>query len=149
MLVTQYDLKVDESFKLFKFVSFGNKGEITKIVEFTQISDNFYNLGFGDLDENTGEASDSNVSNNGDAENVLATVAKCVDIFMEKHTDSQVYATGSTESRTRLYRIGITKYLNEISENYEIFGEVVDTKGTFQEFEKGVKYNGFLVRRRG
>ena len=122
MFVPQYDLKVDESFKLFKFVSVGSKGKITKIVEFTKISDNFYNLGFGDLDEITGEASDLKVSNNGDAENVLATVAECINIFLKNHSESLVYATGSTDSRTRLYRIGITKYLDEISESYEIFG---------------------------
>jgi hypothetical protein len=148
MLIPQYDLKVDETFKLFQFVSVG-KRNITKIVEFTKISDNSYNLGFGDVDEETGVPSDLIVSDNGDSENVLATVAQCVNIFTASYPDSQVYATGSTESRTRRYRMGIAKYLNEISEDYEIFGEIVGNKGKFEEFQKDGKYTGFLVKRRG
>lgn len=36
----------------------------------------FWNLGFGDLDEKTGNISDSVVSDNGDGRKVLATVIR-------------------------------------------------------------------------
>jgi hypothetical protein len=148
MMIPQYNLSVDETYTIYEFISTG-KTSITKRVQFTKYSENYYNLGFGDIDEETGVPSDLTVSNNGDHENVLATVAECVNIFIAKYPDSLVYATGSTDSRTRLYRIGISKYLNEISEDYEIFGEIVGNKGKFEEFQKDGKYTGFLVKRRG
>ncbi len=146
MLFPQYELKADEKLEIFEFVSIGNKGEITKIIQFLRISDNLYNLGFGDKNANTGEISDIIVSNNSDSRKVLATVAASVYAFTAKYADALVYATGSTKSRTRLYRIGITNNLEEILKDFEIFGL---REGEFEEFMKGVKYQGFLVKRRG
>lgn len=149
MLMPQYELTADESLTIFEFVSVGNKGHITKVIHFFKISDSFYNLGFGDKDAESGEISDSIVSNNGDSQKVLATVAASVNAFTNKYPNALVYATGSTKSRTRLYRIGITNNLDEILKDFEIFGEIIGPNGTFQEFQKGVKYQGFLVKRRG
>lgn len=131
MLFPRYELKADKSLEVFEFVSVGDKGEITKIIQFLQLSDNLYNLGFGDKDANTGEISDIIVSNNGDSRKVLATVAASVYAFTTKHSDALVYATGSTKSRTRLYRIGITNNLEEILKDFEIFGL---REGEFEEF---------------
>ncbi len=100
---------------VFEFVSEGPKGEISKLVQFgeTNLKD-FYNLAFGDKDPATGEINDSVVSNNNDSDKVLATVVATVYAFTNKHPEAWVYATGSTRSRTRLYRMGLTKYLAEI-----------------------------------
>ena len=149
MLMPQYEFKTDETLTVFEFISLGNKGKITKIVQFFTVSDNFYNLGFGDKDEATGEISDLIVSNNGDSRKVLATVAASVAVFTDKYPNALIYATGSTDARTRLYRIGITNNLDEILKDFEVFGEVCGQSGTFQEFRKSVKYQGFLVKRRG
>jgi hypothetical protein len=148
MTEPQYELFSDESSANFEFISIGNKGEISKIVVFSEVDNNFYHLGFGDKNEETGEISDLIVSNNGDSEKVLATVAACILIFTSKFPNAYVYATGSTESRTRLYRIGITNNLDEILQDFEVFGEIIGQQGAFQEFKKGVKYSGFLVKRR-
>lgn len=145
MLFPQYDLKADEKFEVFEFISVGNKGAIIKIIQFLQISDDFYNLGFGDKDAKTDEISDIIVSNNGDSRKVLATVAASVYAFTTKNSGAFVYATGSTKSRTRLYRIGITNNLAEILKDFEIFGL---RNEKFEEFRRGVEYQGFLVKRR-
>ena len=47
-----------------------------KIIRFTQITNNVFNLGFGDLDETSGEISDISVTNNNDSRKVLATDKK-------------------------------------------------------------------------
>ncbi|CAN5341912.1 hypothetical protein BH20ACI1_BH20ACI1_31640 [soil metagenome] len=146
MLFPQYDLKADEKLEVFEFVSVGNKGGIIKIIQFLQISDNLYNLGFGDKDAKTGEISDIIVSNNGDSRKVLATVVASVYAFTTKYSNALVYATGSTKSRTRLYRIGIANNLKEILKDFEIFGL---REEEFEKFRKGVEYQGFLVKRRG
>ncbi len=146
MLLPRYELEADESLEVFEFTSIGNKGEITKIIQFLQVSGNLYNLGFGDKDIETGEISDIIVSNNGDSRKVLATVAASVYAFTGKYPNALIYATGSTKSRTRLYRIGITNNLDEILQDFEVFGA---RNGELQEFKKGVKYEGFFVKRRG
>lgn len=53
-----------------------------------------------------------------------------------------VYSKGSTESRTRLYQIGISKFYKEIEKDFEIFGEL---DGRFERFKKDVNYNSFIV----
>ena len=56
-----------------------------------------------------------------------------------------IYATGSTKSRTRLYRMGIAKFLSEIEEDFEVLGEQNDG---WETFRKNIEYEGFLVRRK-
>jgi hypothetical protein len=63
---------------------------------------------FGDLDEETGEISDAIVTNNEDTRKVLATVAATATDFTNKFPDMWVFAKGTTHSRNRLYRRGIT-----------------------------------------
>ena len=77
-------------------------------------------MAFGDKDQNTGEINDNVISNNNDSEKVLATVVATLYAFTDRHPDAYIMAIGSTKSRTRLYRMGITKYLDEIKKDYQI-----------------------------
>src|SRR5438477_13030746 len=114
MNLPRYSLAASKKFTSFEFVSEGPKGRIPKIVKFseTKIKD-VYNLAFGDLIRDTNEIDDEIISNNKDSEKVLATVVAAVYAFTDQYQKAWVYATGSTIARTRLYRIGITKYLLE------------------------------------
>jgi len=146
MLLPRYELKSDESLTVFEFVSVGRKGEIPKIVQYSETNlKDFYNLGFGDKDLQTGEVDDTVISDNGDSQKVLATVTATPYAFTDKYPEAWIYATGSTKSRTRLYRIGLTNNLDEITEDFELYGQ---REGEWQEFVKGVEYEAFLVRRR-
>ena len=146
MLLPRYELKSDKSLSVFEFVSVGRKGEIPKIVQYSQTNlKNFYNLGFGDKDLQTGEVNDTVISDNGDSQKVLATVAATVYAFTNKYPEAWIYATGSTKSRIRLYRIGLTNNLGEIIEDFELYGQ---REGEWQEFVRGVEYEAFLVKRR-
>lgn len=146
MILPRYELKSDDSLTVFEFTSVGRKGEIPKIVQYSETNlKDFYNLGFGDKDLQTGEVDDSVISDNGDSQKVLATVAATVYAFTGKYPEAWIYATGSTKSRTRLYRIGLTNNLVEIIEDFELYGQ---REGAWQEFAKGVEYEAFLVRRR-
>lgn len=88
---------------------------------------------------------DTVVSNNGDSEKVLATVVSAVYAFTEKEKDAWIYATGSSQSRTRLYRMGISKYLEEVINDFEVYGL---KEGEWQSFVKDSDYSAFLVRRK-
>ena len=92
------------------------------------MQENVYNLAFGDYDEEVKGIDDKAITNNGDSLKVLATVASTVYAFVEKHPKSWIVAPGSTEARTRLYRMGITNNLAEISDDFLIFGYTNDEK---------------------
>lgn len=146
MKLERYELKAEKSLMIFEFVSEGLRGEISKLVQFgeTNLKD-VYNLAFGDKDQTTGEIDDSIISNNGDSGKVLATVVATVYAFTDKHPEAWVYATGSTKSRTRLYRMGLTKYFLEIAEDFDLYGQ---KEGEWENFQKGVEYEAFLAQRK-
>ena len=146
MKLDRYELKSGEKLEVFEFVSIGNKGRIIKLVQYTPTNyKDLYNLGFGDKNAETGEIDDNVISNNGDSEKVLATVVSTLFAFTDKHKDAMIYATGSSKSRTRLYRMGIAKYLDEAKNDFEIFGE---TKEGWVDFNKNIDYEAFLVIRK-
>lgn len=85
------------------------------------------------------------MSNNGDSEKVLATIVAALYAFFDKYPGAFVYATGSTKARTRLYRIGITRFYKEMIQDFVLYGQVGDE---FHEFEIGKDYTGFLTQRK-
>ena len=131
---------------VYEFTSDGPRGQIRKIVKYSETNlKDLYNLAFGDKDQTTGEIDDRTISNNADSDMVLATVVSTVYTFTEKYPDAWVFATGSTKARTRLYRMGITKYLVEIKRDFQVFGLKNDE---WEKFEKDVEYEAFLVQRK-
>jgi hypothetical protein len=143
----KYQYKSEEHFEYFEFYSEGPKGTIKKVVEYQKTSDkNVYNLAFGDYDEIAKGLDDLSITNNGDSLKVLATVASTIYVFAEKHPKAIIIATGSTSVRTRLYRMGITNNLNEISQDFVIFGFTKNEK--WVEFVVGEDYEAFLVTKK-
>lgn len=146
MKLPKYPLASSDKLMTFEFISEGQKGLIYKLVRFqpTNLKD-VYNLAFGDKDPTTGDIDDAVISNNGDSEKVLATVVATVYAFTDKYPNAWIYSTGSTKSRTRLYRMGIAKFLSEVKEDFEVLGERNDD---WEAFRKNVEYEGFLVRKK-
>ena len=146
MKVDKYSIKAEGNFTVFEFISEGSKGAIRKIVQFQETNEpKLYNLAFGDKNTETGEIDDLVVSNNGDSEKVLATVVSALYAFFDSHPEAFVYATGSTSARTRLYRMGITRFYEEMLEDFYLYGQIGDD---FYEFEIGKEYKGFLAERK-
>ena len=146
MRLPKYRLKAEKSLMVFEFISQGPKGQISKLVKYSETNlKDMYNLAFGDKDSKTGKINDTVISNNGDSDMVLATVVSTVYAFTDKYPDSWVFATGSTKARTRLYRMGITKYITEIKKDFQVFGLRDDE---WEKFEKEVEYEAFLIKRK-
>jgi hypothetical protein len=145
MQLPRYQYKTNNSFLDYEFISEGPKGSIKKIIRFTQISTSVFNIGFGDLEEETGEISDIAISNNNDSRKVLATVAAAIHDFTIQYPGVWIIAKGSTLSRTRLYRIGITNHWKEISNDFEVSGL---TDEEWERFELRRNYDAFLIRRK-
>ena len=145
MKLPKYEIEAEDSLEIFEFVSEGQKGSIPKLIKFSATTlKGFYNLAFGDKNLLTGEIDDKVVSNNGDSEKVLATIVSAVYAFTDREKEAWIYATGSTPARTRLYRIGITKYIEEVKQDFEVYGLL---SGEWEDFEKDIDYTAFEVRR--
>ena len=146
MKLPRYELKAEKSLMVFEFISEGFKGEIPKLIKFSETSlKGIYNLAFGDKSVGTEEIDDTVVSNNGDSEKVLATVVAAIYAFTEYYPETWVYATGSTKARTRLYRMGITKYFDEVNQDFVIFGL---RNGEWEDYKKDVDYTAFIAKRK-
>jgi len=146
MKIEKYHLKSDHTFTYFEFISIGSKGAIRKMIEFQETSiPNLYNLAFGDKNPETASIDDLAISNNGDTQKVLATVVDALYVFFDRNPEALVYATGSTASRIRLYRIGITKFYKEMQDDFHLYGQI---ENKLYVFEPGVSYDGFLVQRK-
>lgn len=129
----------------FDFISHGKKGPIHKRVTFTATEmDNVYNLFLGDLGED-GEINDLTVSDNGDRNKVLATVVSIVTSYTNRYPDRWILFQGSTESRTRLYRMAIGLHLEELSIKFEICTFVEEL---LVSFCKNMNINVFLIKRK-
>ena len=144
MELETYDIHKDKQSTAFSFESVGPKGTIQKLVVYQESSiPNLFNLAFGDYDALTGELDDLIVSDNGDEEKVLATVVSTIHKFFNNTPEAIVYLTGSTPSRTRLYRIAISKYLPVFEDKFEILGEL---ESDWQRFKLGTEYKGFFIK---
>ena len=146
MKLPKYHLKAESKFTRFEFISEGTKGAIRKLIEFQATSDiDVYNLAFGDKETATGNLDDLAVTNNGDTEKVLATVVAALYVFFDNYPTAYVYATGSTKGRTRLYRMGITKFYKEMQKDFYLYGQLGDD---YSELELDKEYDGFLAQRK-
>jgi len=146
MHLPHYELTTGASKSIFEFTSVGPKGKIPKIIIFSKKeAENIYNLAFGDYDIHSGHVNDRVVSNNLDSEKVLATVIQSLYIFFNKYPKSIVIARGSTKSRTRLYRMGISKFHEQVSDVFYIMGKETEVSN-WEEFELNKEYISFAVQ---
>ena len=147
MKYSRYNYSTEKDSTVFEFISIGSKGHIKKLVQYTEMNiEHYYNLGFGDYNDDLGEIDDEIITNNGDSIKVLATVVSTVYAFTAKYPNAHVFATGSSEVRTRLYRMGITNNLEELKEDFYVYG--LQSNNTFGLFVPGEDYLGFLVTRK-
>ena len=147
MKLPKYDFIANKEKNYFQFISDGPKGRILKVVEFTKLeNENVFNLGFGDWDEANKKINDIVVTNNGDSIKVLATVASTIYDFTRKNPKAIIFITGSTEVRTRLYRMGITNNLEEIKKDFLVFGVKKDL--SYELFIIGEDYLAFFIARK-
>ena len=143
----RYEYSTEDELSIFEFESVGSKGKVKKVVQYTEMTiKGYFNLGFGDLDIKTREVNDEIVTNNGDGQKVLATVVSTVYAFTGKYPNAYVYATGSNEARTRLYRMGISNNLEELKRDFLVYG--LRNNDDFEKFIVGEDYLGFLVKRK-
>ena len=134
-----------DSTMVFEFVSEGPKGLIRKRVHYQQTKqEDTFNLALGDVNNATNEVDYKVITDNKDTEKVLATVAKTVFIFINTFPEARIYAKGGNTARTRLYRMGISNNLEEISAKFNVYGLLEDIGWVL--FEKNSDYSAFILK---
>ena len=144
----KYSVTFDDYSLSYNFESVGPNGIIKKIIQFEKIKgpkENIYNLTLGDWDENKKILDDLAISNNNDTSKVLFTVARTILEFTKHRVDTHILFAGSTESRTRLYQIAISKNIKEINKLFDVQGF---KNGYWKEFNPGGNFEAFLIKRR-
>jgi hypothetical protein len=139
---THYSFQYAREEKLYEFHSQGKRGVIKKVVQFKLIHSNVFNLGFGDFSDELGLIDDTVVTDNGDMEMIFATVIAIIQQFLLSFPDAGIFLTGSTNSRTRLSQIIINMNLEDLQEDFEIYGF---RNERWERFRKNIRYESFLV----
>lgn len=140
----KYSVKTNSNHLTYEFISEGPNGKIAKIWVYQHMFDNFYNLTFGDFTNQHEILDDLIVSDNGDTAKILYTVASTLYDFFQHYEGTIVFAQGSTHSRNRLYRRYLSQFLDIITENFMLFGEL---DGIIERFQKGKDYTSFYIHK--
>jgi hypothetical protein len=140
----KYNVTAKSDHLAYEFISEGPKGNIAKIVVYQHMFDNFYNLAFGDFTNNDEILDDLIVSDNGDTAKILFTVASTLFDFFQHYEGTIVFAQGSKYSRNRLYRRYLSQFLDIITENFMLLGEL---DGKVERFQKGKDYTSFYIHK--
>ena len=131
MELPRYQISTNEDQTVFWFTSHGTKGDITKIVLFSEMNEpQLYNLSLGDYDQESDK-----ITNNGDR--VLTSVVDTVYAFFAKNPDSVLHFKGSDKGRTRLYQMAISNFIEQLSEDFDIFGKL---NNKISRFTKGINF---------
>jgi hypothetical protein len=137
------DLHIKEGYSVFEFFSVGRRGVILKRIAFAPTEyEDVYNLVFGDINVD-GEIDDFSNSGNGDRNKVLSTIAHVIEIYLRAFPNRFIFFTGSTQERTRLYRMAIGINLDKLLLKFEIYSKVGND---ILPFRKNMELEGFLVK---
>jgi hypothetical protein len=102
----------------FRFTSVGEKGEIKKIIEFTYLGENLWNLAFGDVKGD--DWVDNVISDNNDFRLVLQTITNAVHNFFEIYSDHNVQIVPLDYQRKLLYNRVFQQRWHEIQVLFEV-----------------------------
>jgi hypothetical protein len=142
-----YNVKSSDDGLKYFFESINDDKIIKKVVAYlpSAESPNLYQLIFGDLLPN-GEIDVFANSNNQDMRIVLTTVVGTIAEFFEKNPRKTVAFTGSTNSRTRLYRAAIAKFIQTTELYYQVLGILEDD--SIEIFNPNHQYYAYLIKQK-
>jgi hypothetical protein len=145
MELPRYQIEYSVDSLYYEFVSKGTQGSIVKAIQYDQILDKplTFNLSFGDK-LSDGGIEDNVVSNNGDTDMVLATVAATIPDFFTEYPTALLYFIGLGSVRTRLYQMTINKFMSLIPSEYLIYGEL---EGKLERFKPKTNYKSFVIKK--
>lgn len=131
----------------FRFWSTNSRGEnaVLKVVTYERVVKYgrvYYNLAFGDFDEQSRIAHDDVVTNNGDMRKILRTVISTIDQFFLERPKDRVHIDGSDAVRRSYYHKIVRDYFDVIFEHYKVRG-CVDRR--IELFRANIEYEYLII----
>lgn len=90
-------------------------------------------------------------TNNGDRDQILATIFYIVSAFSFHYPDQKIHISGRNNATTRLYRGAINHDYQEIIKLFKVYGGIYLEKQAmynFELFKQSGHYDAFLFERR-
>lgn len=144
MKLNKYEISLFQK-DSYWFVSTGKQGDIYKGVLFQPLPENNrYNLELGDINLQTGKMEFEELSGNGDARKVFATIGEIVKEYTDNYPDREIFVSGNTDDKKRSYSFMTAWYLDDILMDFYVWG--ADEGGDFEAFEKDKIYDAILVK---
>jgi hypothetical protein len=128
----------------YYFESEGKQGKIPKVIIFTYLGKNYWNLAFGDWRE--GDIDDAVISNNHDIVKVFGTIAKVVYAFSDEFPTQHIRIKPVDEKRRRLYNTIFRRNYEVINLTFHIIGinkrkkEIYSPEKFYEYFELKRKF---------
>jgi hypothetical protein len=151
-----YEISATEDLNTYVFMSSGRRGDVFKVVQFTHLrveaSPERYNLALGDWVND--RVDPENVTNNGDIGKVMATIGAIVLYYTSHFSSREIFVSGSTPERSRLYQMLVSNNLEEIEHDFDVYGIRYVKDGSdelephAQRFKKNETYGAILVIRK-
>jgi hypothetical protein len=144
MITESYNYIALSNNTYYYFESEGKQGKIPKLIIFTYLGKNFWNLAFGDM--NKGDIDDSVISNNHDIVKIFSTIAKVVYEFSDTFPNQHIRIKPVGEKRRRLYNHIFRRNFEAISITFDIFGinkrkkELYSPNKSYEYFELKRKF---------
>jgi hypothetical protein len=143
MITESYNYIAEDHKTQFAFFSEGVQGKIIKIVLFTFIKDDLWNLGFGDLVK--GDIDDTIISNNSDIVKLIGTIAKITYDFSVEFPLRRIYIEPVDEKRKRLYNHVFRRHHKTINDTFQIIGLF---EGLEEPYSPDKLYDIFKLKRK-
>jgi hypothetical protein len=128
----------------FRFTSVGEKGEIKKIIEFTYLGENLWNLAFGDVKGD--DWVDNVISDNKDFRKILQTVTNAVHQFFVIYPKHEIQIIPLDYQRKLLYNRVFQQRWQEI---YAIFVVevilIIDDIPIYLEYDSTKIFDEFVI----
>jgi hypothetical protein len=137
-----YEFEILEEALRFEFTSVGRR-RILKAVVYAQTNmPTLYSLSMGDVKPDQ-TLDFETISDNGDRDQILATVIQTLLAFFGAYPTALVAFTGSTPARTRLYQILLAREFDKASVLFNCWG--LNETGDIKRFSKNRAYAGFII----
>lgn len=133
--------------RYYEFMSEGRGRQILKGVGFQRIIEtpNYFHCLLGDVHADI-KLDTKVVTNNGDTDKVMMTVAVASNRLLAEHPECQVALMGEDRIRIRLYRSFISKNIEHLSEILKIDGATGNLESpTTTDFAASGQYDFFLL----
>ncbi|AYB32585.1 DUF6934 family protein [Chryseolinea soli] len=104
-----YPLRASDDYLSYSFLSLGHRGPILKVITFDPIEaepHQVFNLSLADTVNATKQIRDDVISDNGDKNKIIETVAESINIFSGHYFKAYILIRGNSSSRNRMYQNG-------------------------------------------